>query len=248
VLTTFAGGRLFGGRTGDGPPRLLALHGWARTHRDFDGLLTGGAGPIDALALDLPGFGASPEPPAPWGSARYAEEVAQVLPDMATPVVVLGHSFGGLVAVQLAAAHPQEVKALVLAGVPRLVPTTSSRRPPTAYRLTRTLRTLHLVSETRLESARMKYGSTDYRNAQGVMRQVLVTSLGESLASQLSGLRCLVHLVWGDDDTAAPIAGAEAARDLLGDRADLTVCPGAGHLLPLTATDTLRAVVEKSLS
>lgn len=248
MLTTFAGGRLFGSRTGDGPPRLLALHGWARTHRDFDALLTGGATTIDALALDLPGFGASPDPPEPWGSARYAEEVAQVLPDMATPVVVVGHSFGGLVAVQLAAANPERVKALVLVGVPRLTPTTSARRPPTAYRLTRTLRRLHLVSEARLEAARMKYGSADYRNAQGVMRQVLVTSLGESLYSQLAQLKCPVHLVWGDDDTAAPIAGAEAARDRLGDRADLTVCPGAGHLVPLTATDALRGVVEKALS
>jgi pimeloyl-ACP methyl ester carboxylesterase len=248
VLTTFAGGRLFGSRTGHSPPHLLALHGWARTHRDFDALLTGGGKVIDAVALDLPGFGASPEPPEVWDSARYAEEVAPVLETLETPAVVLGHSFGGLVAVQLAAAKPELVKALVLVGVPRLTKTTSARRPPAAYRLTRTLRTLHLVSEERLDAARMKYGSEDYRRAQGVMRQVLVCSLGESLEDVITRLQCPVHLVWGDDDTAAPLAGAERARDVMGADADLTVCPGAGHLVPLTAPAALRAVVERALA
>lgn len=248
MLTTYAGGRLFGARTGQSAPSLLALHGWARTHKDFDSLLTGGAPVLDAIALDLPGFGASPEPPGAWDSTRYAQEVAPVLDTMATPAVVIGHSFGGLVAVQLATAKPELVKALVLLGVPRLTRTTSARRPPFPYRLTRTFRHLHLVPESRLEAARMKYGSEDYRRAQGVMRQVLVTSLAECLEGQLAQLRCPVHLVWGDDDTAAPLAGAEKARDLLGQRADLTVCPGAGHLVPLTAADTLRGVVERALA
>jgi pimeloyl-ACP methyl ester carboxylesterase len=248
VLTTYAGGRLFGTRTGDTPPRLLALHGWARTHRDFDALLTAGSRTIDAVALDLPGFGASPEPPEAWGSARYAEEVGKAFDALETPVVVLGHSFGGMVAVQLAVARPDEVKALVLVGVPRLTPSTSARRPPFGYRLTRTLRRLHLVGESRLERARMRYGSEDYRRAQGVMRQVLVRSLSESLEAQLAELRCPVHLVWGDDDTAAPLAGAEAARGRIAGEVDLTVCPGAGHLVPLTATDVLRDVVERTLS
>jgi pimeloyl-ACP methyl ester carboxylesterase len=247
VLTTYAGGRLFGTRTGDNPPRLLALHGWARTHRDFDALLTAGPGTIDAVALDLPGFGASPEPPEAWGSARYAEEVGLVLGALETPAVVLGHSFGGMVAVQLAVARPDEVKALVLVGVPRLTGSTSARRPPVGYRLTRTLRKLRLVSEARLDAARAKYGSDDYRRAQGVMRQVLVRSLSESLEHQLARLRCPVHLVWGDDDTAAPLAGAEAARDRIPTAVDLTVCAGAGHLVPLTATDALRGVVERAL-
>lgn len=248
MLTTYAGGRLFGSRTGDGPPKLLALHGWARTHRDFDALLTGGERVIDAVALDLPGFGASPEPPDAWDSARYAEEVAPVLESLETPAVVLGHSFGGLVAVQLASAKPELVKALVLVGVPRLTRTSPVRRPPFPYRLTRTLRKLHLVSESRLEAARMKYGSEDYRRAQGVMRGVLVRSLSESLEDEIARLECPVHLVWGNDDTAAPLAGAERARDVVGPTADLTVCAGAGHLVPLTATDTLRGVVERALS
>jgi pimeloyl-ACP methyl ester carboxylesterase len=76
---------------------------------------------------------------------------------------------------------------------------------------------------------------------------VLVRSLGESLDTQLKALSCPVELVWGDDDTAAPLAQAEQAASLAGGGAQLTVCPGAGHLTPLTAPDALRAAVERSL-
>ena len=59
---------------------------------------------LDAIALDLPGFGVAQEPPAAWSTAEYASFVNPVLDDMAGgPVVVLGHSFGARVAVHLAA-------------------------------------------------------------------------------------------------------------------------------------------------
>src|ERR1700685_2821353 len=93
VLRSFADGRLFGSVTGSEAPRVLALHGWARSHRDFDAVVAGeGPEPLPALALDLPGFGASPPPPAAWGAEAYAELVGRVLGEMASPVVVLGHS------------------------------------------------------------------------------------------------------------------------------------------------------------
>lgn len=248
MLQSFAGGRLFGARTGDAPPRVLALHGWARSHRDFDALCAGTGPTLDAVALDLPGFGASPPPPEAWDSAGYGAAVAPVLDEMAVPVVVVGHSFGGLVAVRLAAARPDAVRGLVLAGVPRLVRRAGPPpRSPWRYSTVRTLRRLGLVSVARLEAARGRYGSEDYRRAEGVMRQVLVRSLGESLEEPLGRVRCPVELVWGDDDTAAPISGARAAQALLGDAAHLTVCPGAGHLVPLTAPDALRQAVERRL-
>ncbi len=63
MLRTFAAGRLFGSVTGSAAPRLLALHGWGRTHRDFDGVVAPvGEEPLPAVAIDLPGFGASPPP------------------------------------------------------------------------------------------------------------------------------------------------------------------------------------------
>lgn len=261
MLRALAGGSLFGERWGPAPARVLALHGWGRTHVDFATALGPGAagGPLAVVAPDLPGFGATPPPPEPWGSADYA---AALLPlfaidadsgeggdggEVRAPAVVVGHSFGGRVALALAAHHPELVSALVLTGVPQLVRSSSRRRAPAGYRVVRALRRAHLVSEARLEEARQRHGSADYRAAQGVMRGVLVRVLAERYEPWLEQLRCPVELLWAEDDTEAPLTVAEAAVGLVPGAA-LTMCGRVGHLTPVAAPGALRGAVERALS
>jgi pimeloyl-ACP methyl ester carboxylesterase len=243
MLQAFADGALFGETTGATPPRVLALHGWARTHADFAETLRG----LDGLALDLPGFGASPPPPAAWGGAEYAAAVAEVL---TAPVVVVGHSFGGRVAVHLAASRPDLVRALVLTGVPLLRPEGApARKPALAFRVGRALHKLGVVDDDRMEALRKKHGSRDYANAEGVMRAVHVKAVNETYEAQLASVACPVHLVWGETDTAAPVDVARRAAALLGD-ADLTVLAGVDHMTPLKpeGVAALRAAVDKALA
>jgi pimeloyl-ACP methyl ester carboxylesterase len=248
VLSSFAEGRLFGSVTGTEAPRVLALHGWARSHRDFDAVVAAdGPDPLPALALDLPGFGASPAPPAAWGAADYAELVGRVLGEMGSPVVVLGHSFGGRVALHLATQRPEAVHALVLTGVPLQHPL--GRRAPVApaYRLARRLHRWGIVSDAAMEASRQRFGSDDYRAAQGIMRQVLVRAVNETYEAQLDAAGCPVHLVWGADDTVAPLEVAERALTRLA-QGDLAVHPGVGHLTPLLIPSALRAAVVSCLN
>jgi pimeloyl-ACP methyl ester carboxylesterase len=243
MLQAYAGGRLFGTAFGSGPPRVVALPGWARTHGDFETVLDGLGAP--AVALDLPGFGATPPPPDAWGARQYAEAVAPLLADLPDPAVVLGHSFGGKVAVHLAAGWPERVRALVLTGAP-LVRLGGSPTPVLRYRIGRALHRRGMFSEAAMERLRQRYGSADYRAAQGVMRAVHVVSVNERFDDQLRAIACPVELVWGDDDPDVPVAVAEAAAGLL-DNATITLCPGAGHMVPLTAPDELRAAVARQL-
>lgn len=246
MLRSFAGGTLFGARTGDGAPSVLALHGWARTHRDFDAVLAPpGRPPLDAIAVDLPGFGATPAPESVWGSDDYAARVAHLVDEMATPVVVLAHSFGGRVAVHLAAARPELVRGLVLTGVP-LVRVRPPARPARAFRLVRGLHRVGLVGDDRMEAARRQHGSADYAAAEGIMRSVFVKTVGEDYDAPMAAVTCRVDLVWGADDATVPVAVAEAAAARLR-QSEVTVCPGVGHLLPLAAPDALRAAVEAQL-
>ncbi|MGH9066723.1 MAG: alpha/beta fold hydrolase [Acidimicrobiales bacterium] len=272
MLRTYGEGGLFGARTGRGAPWVLALHGWCRTHRDFDavlgspgrpapgadahagppldaGTLLDAGTPVDAVALDLPGFGASPPPPEAWGARDYASAILPVVVDLAEqlggPPVVLGHSFGGRVAVELAGSWPEAVSALVLTGVPLLRVGTGVRRAPLLFRMGKALNRRGMLGEPAMEGLRQRYGSTDYRRASGVMRDVLVRSVGESYEGALGALRCPVELVWGDGDAEVPLAVAERAGALLGDRARLTVCRGVGHMAPIEAPAALRAALER---
>jgi pimeloyl-ACP methyl ester carboxylesterase len=173
-----------------------------------------------------------------WGAADYAAAVEPVLDELPGPLVVLGHSFGGRVAVHLAARRPAEVAALVLTGVP-LIRRHGAGKPALSFRLARALNRRGIVSDARMDARREKHGSSDYRAAKGVMRDVFVRVVNESYEEQLRSLRCPVELVWGDDDTEAPITQAEQAAAIV-PGATLTRLPGAGHLTPTTAPDALR--------
>jgi pimeloyl-ACP methyl ester carboxylesterase len=253
MLRSLAGGALFGevwGTDGSDRPDLLVLHGWARTHADFAAVVgpTAPAGELPTWAPDLPGFGATPPPPTVWGTAEYAAALVPLLEDGAgptEPVVVLGHSRGGCIALARAAARPDLVRALVLNGAPVARRPGPAPKPAPSFRLARRLHRLGLLSEDRMEQARRRHGSTDYRAAQGIMRDVFVRLVNERYDDELAALRCPLELVWGDDDADVPIAVARSVLDSM-PAATLTVAPGAGHLTPLTAPAVLRAAVDRA--
>lgn len=200
------------------------MHGWGRSGNDFAEVVAG----LDALAIHLPGFGITPEPSEVWGSERYADEVAAALEGM-PPVILLGHSFGGRVAVRLAAKYPELVRGIVLTGVP-LLRLTAAPKPALGYRIIRWLAKRGLISQTRLEAEKHRRGSADYRAAQGVMRDVLVTVIGEDYRDDLAKIAVPVRMVWGAHDTAAPTDAGEAASRLV-PNATFRSVPGTEHLL-----------------
>lgn len=231
-------GGVFGERWGAAPPRVLAFHGWGRTRADLAPAL----GALPVIAVDLPGFGSTPPPPFPAGADGYAVAVAHLLDEIDGRAVLVGHSFGGRVAVALAVARPQRVAGLVLTGVPLVRPDAAAARPSLRYRLARTLHRLRILSDERMEALRRRSGSADYRTARGVMRDVLVTVVNESYEDHLGMLDVPVRLVWGSDDATVPLEVAERAVPLISD-VRLTVVEGTGHDLPVQRPDALRAAV-----
>jgi pimeloyl-ACP methyl ester carboxylesterase len=243
VLSSFAGGRLYGEVNGGAPARIVALHGWARTHADFAAVLE----PYDSIAVDLPGSGATPAPSEAWGSPEYASLLADLLSDLPNPPILIGHSFGGRVGIHVAANYPELLSGLVLTGAP-LIRTAAAGKPKTGYRVVRWLNKVGVVSDGRMEDARKKYGSSDYANASPAMRAVHVKLVNENYDEQIDAAKGPIELVWGDNDSAAPLSGARELADRLGARANLTVVNGAGHLTPLTAVNELRAAIERLLT
>lgn len=246
-LISIAGGALFAERYGHNPPRVLALHGWGRRGSDFGPAL----GEFDCVALDLPGFGASPAPDDAIGAGGYAEMIGPVFELFDRPPVVVGHSFGGRVAVVRQAKHAGSQAGLVLAASPLVRQAGPSRRPAFAYRLARAANRVGLVSDRRLEAEKRRRGSADYRAATGVMRDVLVTVVNESYEEELTRITVPVHLLWGATDAEVPLRVAEEAARILessGTSVRLEVLDGVGHHLPLNAPESLAAAVKRMLT
>jgi pimeloyl-ACP methyl ester carboxylesterase len=160
-------------------------------------------------------------------------------------VVVIGHSFGGRVALQLAVANPDRIAALVLTGVPLGRPPGATRRAPAVrYRLGRALYRRRLISDAWMERLRHRYGSEDYRQASGAMRDVLVKAVNETYQSQLEAFSGPIELLWGADDDQVPVSVAQSAMASCR-QPNLRVIPGVGHFLPLDAPEALIEAVSR---
>ena len=241
MLTTLGSSNWVGEKFGGDPPQVLALHGWGRTGNDFSDILEG----FNAVALHLPGFGPSWAPPTPWSTSDYADHLAKAMEGLA-PQLVVGHSFGGRVAVRLAARHPHLVSALVLSGVP-LTRVTPARTPAWGFRVAKHLHRLGFLSEQAMEKKRQQYGSADYRNASGVMRDILVATVAEDYLDDATKVVAPVTLVWGELDQPAPLEAATRSLDYF-PNASLRVVTGASHLLEGTLKDEVRKALSDALA
>lgn len=109
--------RLYCRREGQGPA-LLFLHGLAGSWRYWRRGLGGLAREHALFVPDLLGFGRSPKPRGDYSAAMHAETVARLLREIGTVEVVVGHSMGAIIALELYARFPDRVGRLVLLGLP----------------------------------------------------------------------------------------------------------------------------------
>ena len=103
----------------------------------------------------------------------------------------------------------------------------SLRMYKTASRIMST-KILHFLYPDVVEDMRKKRGSADYNNATPTMRATLVKVVNEDLSELIGKLNCPTLLIWGDKDTATPIADAKSMEAWIKDTG-LVVCEGAGH-------------------
>ncbi|TQK20570.1 alpha-beta hydrolase superfamily lysophospholipase [Microbacterium sp. SLBN-154] len=118
---THEGATLVAQESGEGHDLFVLIHGVGMGRSAFaelEGLLDD-IGRV--VAVDLPGYGETPEPGRVLSMEENADVVAAYLSDLTAGgesprIVVLGHSMGAQVALEVAARHPHLVDALVLVG------------------------------------------------------------------------------------------------------------------------------------
>ena len=113
----------------DAPP-VLVLHGWGASIDAVGSVVDGLAGRFEVVAIDLPGFGESAEPPEAWDMGAYARFVLRACDELGLErFSLVGHSFGARIGIVLAATHPERIARMVLTGAAGIKP----RRKPSYY-------------------------------------------------------------------------------------------------------------------
>ncbi len=102
-------------RHGEGAP-LLLIHGLGYARWGWEPVLLGLTERFDVILFDNRGIGASDAPPGPYTAAEMAADAMRVLDEAGVDRAhVVGTSLGGMIAQELALAHPERVDRLVLA-------------------------------------------------------------------------------------------------------------------------------------
>jgi len=219
---------------GEGQPVLL-LHGW-RAHIGLVWPLAEwlAASGYRVYTLDLPGFGESDKPTAAWSVQDYVHFVLAYLDyHQLDKVYLFGHSFGGRLGLVLGAEHPERIVKMALAdsaGV-RGKPSLSGQLRLRAFRLAQNgLRKIGMGGQAERLRAwyTQKYGSADYKAAQGVMRETFVKVVNEDLLPYAARVKPSTLLFWGDQDADTPLWQGQLLEKTIPD-AGLVVWEGAGH-------------------
>ncbi|MDE5764974.1 MAG: alpha/beta hydrolase [Ruminococcus sp.] len=215
---------------------IVLLHGWGSNIKLFANLIELLSKKYMVVAMDMPGFGGSDEPPSAWCVDDYVDFVIDFIRDYGTDkVMLLGHSFGGRVIIKMNSRKnlPFEIKKVILVDSAGILPPKSNKKSFRTrwYKFCRSVLSVGIVQKlapNALEKLRVKYGSADYAAASPLMRQVLVKVVNEDLEPLLPNIKCPSLLVWGVNDTATPLSDGEKMEKLIPD-SGLVKLENAGH-------------------
>ena len=202
---------------------ILLLHGWGQNIAMMKPLGDNFCNRFRITILDLPGFGESDEPKSPWTMTKYSE----LLDDFIKKVnikkpIILGHSFGGRLAIRYSARNA--IEKLVLFGSPCI---RVEEKLSLSIKILKKLKTLPGLNS--LGEYMKKYiGSRDYKAASPIMRQTLVNVVNEDLSKYAREIEEPTLLIWGENDTEAPVSDAKELEKIMIDAA-LIILPGTHY-------------------
>jgi len=244
--------------------KIVFLHGLGGSLSTWAQVMGDAAMSNRVLALDLPGHGGS-DKPAPDGFEYSVSKIAQAVGDAIVsqglaPAIVVGHSMGGAVALQLAIDRPKAVRALVLvnsAGLGKEINAELLDRVESEPSLEESRKTLELFFEDkRMVLARGVEDMHKNRSAEGAdpaMKALAASSFSRedgqlvSFVDKLAEVTVPVYLIWGELDRVIPAKHGQDAA-LVIPNCWLDVMRGIGHVPQVEDAAAFNALMRRWLA
>ena len=202
---------------------IILLHGWGQNIEMMKPLGDNFSDRFRITILDLPGFGESEEPKETWTIDKYELLLEEFLKELnIKKPIVIGHSFGGRLAIRFSARNP--IEKLVLFGSPCI---RIKEELPFHVKVLKGLKKIPGLNDFG-EYMKKYIGSRDYKAASPIMRQTLVEVVNEDLSKYAREIEEPTLLIWGDQDDEAPLNEAKELEKIMVDAA-LIVLPGTHY-------------------
>lgn len=248
-------------------PAVLCIHSSGASSRQWDALAARLRGSFRVMAADLHGHGVTPAWPGPR-AVRIADEAALLAPLVLGErdgVHLVGHSYGGVVALRLALDFPDRVRSVAVyePTLFRVLFDLGAARRDALEVARVAVNFRRLAAAGRLAAAAARF--IDYWGGEGAWaalsprqqqaaaeRMPAVCDHFRALLTddtRAAGFRRLRRPVLVLTGTASPAPVHAIARRLareLGE-AEFAVLPGAGHMAPVTSAEDVNALIETFL-
>lgn len=188
---------------------------------------------IKVLILDLPGFNITPSPARPWGSDDYLNWIFQKIKEKNWQKFnLLGHSFGGGLAVKMAAENPEVIEKLILAA-----PAIIKRKSIKTYlfyliasfgKKIFNLPGLKIFYPSAQKLIYKLAGTRDYYLADRIMKETMKKIKKEDLEKYLEKIKIPTLILWGKKDDVLPLKDANKIKEKIRG-SELKVISGARH-------------------
>lgn len=220
---------------GHGDESILILPGWCATSAVYNLIIKQLAEKYTVYALDLPGFGVTPEPSVPWSVNDYADFVTAFIRLCGlTKIMLVGHSYGGRIIINLCnRKNAFDITRIILidsAGIKSPLTKEQQKKQGIYKRLKKLFqkKPLCLIFPNAITKFQKKFGSADYAAASPIMRQTLVKAISEDYTSLISKIDTETLLIWGENDSSTPLNDALTMNKLI-KNSKLEVIADAGH-------------------
>ena len=201
--------------SGVGSP-LIFLHGWGVDLHTFDKLSSQLCEDFTVYQIDLPGFGKS-EILGSYSIDDYAMYINEFCLSLAiiNPIII-GHSFGGRVAIKIASTY--KIDKLVLISSPGI---------KQKFNLLKWIK-IRIYKIIKNFNLNLKMGSIDYKNANGHLKNVLVKAVNLDLTYELEKINVPTLLLYGKKDKTVPLYVGKRINKLI-KNSGLVIVDKSGH-------------------
>lgn len=173
---------------------MIFLHGWGGDARAF--LFAAKSLKCTSTLVDFYGFGKTPHPNYSLSVSDYAYGVLEIMDTLGIKKATLvGHSFGGRVAIELAAKFPDRVEKLVLVDSAGILP---KRGLKFYFRLLKH-KILKFLRGYGLE------GSADFKSLSGAIAGTFINVVNYDQRHLLKNINAPTAIFWGDKDYDTPL-------------------------------------------
>ena len=175
---------------------IILLHGWGQNIDMMRPIGDALKDEYKILIIDLPGFGKSDVPKTIWSLDDYVYAINEIVEkENIKKPIIMGHSFGGKLAILYSSMY--DVTKVVLFAPP----INHNQSISFKSRILKALKKFPMMEN--IGNYMKKYiGSTDYKNASPIMRDILVRHLATDVYSKLKYIKAPTLIIWGENDQA----------------------------------------------